>query len=70
MTLGTFLILFAALDLAFSFLMGMNLARRQQELPPEQRSAAPFIVVGAGFLTAAILCILAFYLPESDLVIF
>ena len=69
MTLGAFFILFAAIDLAFSFLMGMRLAQRQQELPPEQRSPAPYFIVGAGFVTAAILCILAFYLPEADLVI-
>ena len=48
----------------------MGLARRQQELAAEQRSPAPYLIVGAGFATAAILCILAFYLPEADLVIF
>jgi len=70
MTLGSLLILFAAIDLGTSFLIGMGLARRQQELAAERRSPAPYLIVGAGFATAAILCILAFYLPEADLVIF
>lgn len=70
MTLGSLLILFAAIDLAVSFLIGMALARRQEELTPEQRSPTPYLIVGAGFATAAILCVLAFYLPEADLVIF
>ena len=70
MTLGSLLILFAAIDLGTSFLIGMGLARRQQELAAEQRSPAPYLIVGAGFATAAIQCILAFYLPEADLVIY
>ena len=70
MTLGSLLILFAAIDLGTSFLIGMGLARRQQELAAEQRSPAPYLIVGAGCATAAIRCILAFYLPEADLVIF
>ena len=69
MTLGSFLIAFAAVDLLFSFLLGLAAARRQSELPPEQRSPAPYIIMGAGFVSAALLCVLGFYLPEADLVL-
>jgi len=65
-TLGSLLIIFAAIDLIASFLLGMAVARGQEELAPEKRTPAPYIIIGAGFVSAAILCILAFYWSEAN----
>ena len=69
MTLGNLLLIFAALDFAVSLVLAMALARKQAELPVEQRRPLPQIIVGVGFVAAVILCVLAFYLPEADRVI-
>ena len=69
MTLGTLLIIFAAVDLAVSFLLGTAVARRDEELAPQNRSSSPYFIIGGGFVTAVILCVLAFYLPEANILI-
>jgi hypothetical protein len=71
MTLGQFLMAFAALDLLLSLWIAMRIMSRDSELPAEQRGAAPYIIVIlAGLITAAALCLLAFYLPQADIRLF
>ncbi len=70
MTLGAILLIVAAVDLVITFLVAISVARRQQALPQEMRGPNPYIIVGAGIVSSAILSIGAFYLPEADLVIF
>jgi hypothetical protein len=68
-TLATFLLFFAAFDFALTLVIAMAVARKQAELPVDRRGPVPQFIVGAGYIAAIILCVLAFLLPDADLVI-
>lgn len=64
-TLGHFFLAVAAVELVFALVFAARFRQANLELPPERRSPAGYVIVGAAIVSAIGLCLFAFFLPEA-----
>ena len=64
LTLGHFLLIAAALDLAYALYLGFKLMRADPATPPDRLSALR-IVLAAALVSALLLCLAAAFLPQA-----
>jgi hypothetical protein len=63
-TLGHVLLVSAAVELLFVLVAGLSVLRANPDASPEQRRRV-YLIIAAGIVTAAVLCLLAVFWPDA-----
>ena len=69
-TVGHIFLATAAIELVFVLILAVRIRGANLELPPERRGPSPYLIVAAGIVSAFVLCLLAFILPEARMRLF